>query len=207
MITRNKINQWLLDGEGPQLDFKQSITSAPKIARSIVAFANSRGGTFLVGVGDKGHIIGVDAGGEMYELEKAALKFCSPPIELGFEEYEINGKIVLIVQVDESETKPHFALDKKGKKQIFVRIADQCVVPPPFVAEVLLNGDLNGLNRSARYFQRKKELQEFLNEHKTITAAGYAKQFQTSERNAMRSLLDYMFEGAIQLQDDNSFTL
>lgn len=207
MITRSKINQWLLEGEGPLLDFKQNITSAPKIARSIVAFANSRGGTFLVGVGDKGHIIGVDAGGEMYELEKAATKYCTPPVELVFDEYEINGKTLLIVQVAESNQKPHYALDKKGNKQMFVRIADKCVAPQPFVADVLLKGDMNGLKRSSHYHHRKKELQNYLKQHKTINVAEYAKIWHTSERSATRTLLDYMFEGAIWLQDDNCFTL
>lgn len=207
MITRTKINQWLLEGEGPLLDFKQNITSAPKIARAIVAFANSRGGTFLVGVGDKGHIIGVDAGGEMYELEKAASKFCSPPIPLEFEEFEINSKTLLIAQVAESNQKPHYAIDKNGDKQIFVRIADKCVIAPPLITNTLLNGDLNGLKRSNHYQHRKKELQQYLKQNKTISCAQYAKLWHTSERSALRTLLDFMFEGAIQLQEDNLFTL
>jgi len=206
MVTRSKINQWLLEGEGPQLDFKQNITSPPKIARAIVAFANSRGGKFLVGVGDKGHVIGVESGGEMYLLEKAASQFCHPPIEIKFDEIEMNGKTLLVAYVEESQQKPHFAIDKDGQQQIYVRITDKCVVPSALINEVLLNGELNGLQRSNLYEHRKSELLQYLEEHQSITPIQYAQHWRTSERNARRSLLDFMFEGVITLQNDNLFT-
>ena len=112
----NKIQKWIADGEGPNLDFKQTITSAAKIARSIVAFANSRGGKIVVGVEDHGHIIGVDIGGEEYELLKSAREYCKPAIELEFETYEMHGKLLLIAYVEESYEKPHYAVDKKKRE-------------------------------------------------------------------------------------------
>ncbi|HRI29557.1 MAG TPA: ATP-binding protein [Chitinophagales bacterium] len=205
MLTRKTFNRWLLEGEGPLLDFKQNITSAPKIARAIVAFANSRGGKFLVGVGDKGHITGVDSGGEMYQLEKAAEQFCSPPVPITFDELEINGKTVLVAYVEESAQKPHFALDKQGQKQLFVRIADKCVAPDDLISQVLLAGDMNNLQRGFMYEQRKKELLLFLQQHKTISPQQYAQRWNTTERNARRSLLDFMFEGVITLLPNGAF--
>ncbi|QQS30628.1 MAG: ATP-binding protein [Sphingobacteriales bacterium] len=205
MVTRKQITQWLTEGEGPYQDFKQYITSPPKIARAIVAFANSRGGRFLVGVGDKGHVVGVDPDGEIYFLEQAASQYCNPPIEISYDDIEINGKTLLIAYVEESSQKPHYAIDKNGQQQIYVRIADKCVTPSPLIIEALMSGELNGLKRSSLYEQRKTELRQYLTENPSITPADYAQFWNTSERNARRSLLDFMFDGVVILQNDNAF--
>jgi predicted HTH transcriptional regulator len=44
------LEQLISKGEGVQLDFKQSINNQKKIARTLAAFANNRGGKLLVGV-------------------------------------------------------------------------------------------------------------------------------------------------------------
>ncbi len=201
MYRRNKIRQWIADGEGPTLDFKQTITSAPKIARSIVAFANSRGGKIVVGIEDHGHIIGVDVGEEQYELEKAAKKYCEPAITLEFEEYEIHGKMLLIAYVEESDAKPHYAINKKGQRKIYVRIGDECVVPSPLIEELLQRGDMNYLQRNHAYTALKFEVFEYLKQHSEITVADFMALKKCSERSAKRTLLDFLFEGALRTKD------
>jgi predicted HTH transcriptional regulator len=52
------IRKLILQGEGTTLDFKKTITSNEKIAKSLVAFANNRGGQLLIGVADDGSIKG-----------------------------------------------------------------------------------------------------------------------------------------------------
>lgn len=206
MYQRNLIQQWIKEGEGPFIDFKQSITSLPKIARSIVAFANSRGGTIVVGVEDKGHIVGVDIDEQEYVLEKAAQQFCSPPIDLAFEAYEYGHKMLLLVDVAESTDKPHLAIDKKGREKVYVRIADACVVPENWMLEILQKGDLNGLQRNNNYNHLKKALISYLRNHASINVKQYMEQFNCSERSARRALLDLLFEGVIALQNSTSMS-
>lgn len=43
------IKSLILQGEGVMLDFKKTITSTEKIAKSLVAFANNKGGKLLIG--------------------------------------------------------------------------------------------------------------------------------------------------------------
>jgi len=207
MYHRNIIRKWIADGEGPNLDFKQTITSAAKISRSIVAFANSRGGKIVVGIGDHGHIIGVDADEEMYELEKSAAKFCVPAIELEFEQYVHYGKMILIAHVVESNKKPHFAIDKKGRQKIYVRIADECVVPNKTIEKLLLDGDMNYLQRNHQYTNLKRNLLEYFTKQKTINTAQYMQLRKTTERNANRALTDLLFEGFLQKKTADSFSL
>lgn len=207
MYQRNKLKQWITDGEGPTLDFKVSITSPAKIARSIVAFANSRGGKIVVGVEDKGFITGADIGGEEYELEKAASKFCDPPIELTFEQFEAGNKSVLIAYVEESLHKPHRAIDKKGRRRIYVRVADECLVANELITNILENGDLNNLQRNAQYSQLKRDLLGFLKKNQTIDIQGYMRWKKCTEKNAQRSLLDLLFEGFLTTKDFKLYKL
>lgn len=206
---RTPLSLWLKEGEGPNLDFKVSITSRPKIARSIVAFANSRGGKIIVGVEDNGRVLGADIGGEEYELEKAAQLFCDPVIELEFEEYETSRqKMLLIAHVPESTDKPHYCIDKKGRKKLYVRIEDECVVPTPMIKEVLLSGDMNNLERNDHYYRIfKNELIGYLKKNTSISIPAYMKLKNCSERSAKRTLLDLMFEGTLQMNGNEEFLL
>ncbi|MCS4436258.1 helix-turn-helix domain-containing protein [Aquiflexum gelatinilyticum] len=120
--------------EGISMDFKQSITSAQKIAKTLVAFSNSEGGTLVIGVSDKRLIIGIDPEEEIFMIEKAAREFCDPPIhslqyeileniEIDQNKIEIE-KMVLLVHVKKSN-QLHYFKNHNGDKVIYLRNGDQ----------------------------------------------------------------------------------
>jgi predicted HTH transcriptional regulator len=111
-------------GESEQVDFKQTI-SAIKIARTLVAFANTKGGRILIGVKDDKTITGIDPEEELFVMEQAAQKYCSPPILFTYQIFEYHQKAILIIEVTESKQKPHFAIDKDNHLQIFMRVGDK----------------------------------------------------------------------------------
>lgn len=207
MHHRNQIKEWLHSGEGPNLDYKLHITAPHKIARNLVAFANSHGGYLLTGVDDSRRVLGVNVDEEQYQLDIAATRYCSPSVVLEYEPQEIGGKTLLIAYVPESRQKPHFAVDKNGQYKLFVRIKDQCVEPLPGMEKALRNGDLNWLNRNTQYLLLKRELGDYLNQHLAITVAQYASLKKCSERNAMRTLFDLILDGFLQTKDEQVFRL
>lgn len=71
MIMLHKITRLIASGESETLDFKQTISDASKIAKTLVAFANNKGGTLLIGVRDNGSISGIRSEDEKYMLELA----------------------------------------------------------------------------------------------------------------------------------------
>ena len=77
-----RILDLIKQGEGDQLDFKREISSSIRIAKSLSAFANHKGGTLLVGVNDNGTIAGVKVEEEKFMLEQAAVFFCKPETRL-----------------------------------------------------------------------------------------------------------------------------
>src|SRR5688500_8011815 len=98
----------IAEGEGQQLDFKYHISSASKIAKSLVAFANTDGGRLLIGVKDNGKIIGIESEEEIYMIELAAESYCDPPVTIEITDWKSDGKTVLEVYVPPSKEKPHF---------------------------------------------------------------------------------------------------
>ncbi|MCC6835531.1 MAG: ATP-binding protein, partial [Cytophagales bacterium] len=53
------IKKLALEGEGLHLEFKRKAAHPEKIVRELIAFANTAGGTLLIGVDDDGSIPGV----------------------------------------------------------------------------------------------------------------------------------------------------
>lgn len=119
--------------ESDTIDFKQLINSPQKLAKTLVAFANTEGGIIVIGVSDKKKIIGIDPLEEIFMVEKAISENCEPPPILQFEileTVELNErnieteKSVLLVHVKKSDKK-HFFKNENGEKSYYRRINDQ----------------------------------------------------------------------------------
>lgn len=70
------IKNLIQSGENQQLDFKFEISDSRKIAKTLVAFSNSNGGTLLIGVKDNGKIAGVRSDEEFFMVQTAAGMYC-----------------------------------------------------------------------------------------------------------------------------------
>src|SRR5690349_14024012 len=138
------LRKLILQGEGATLDFKKTITSNEKIAKSLVAFANNRGGQLLIGVADDGTIKGVKSEDEeRYMITKSAHQFCKPAIEPEFEEVYVDDKLVLVVSIPPSETKPHYALDENKKWWVYYRVKDKSLLASKIIVEVIKKSNSN----------------------------------------------------------------
>ena len=51
------VDRFIEEGEGFEIEFKRKVSSPEKIARALIAFANTKGGTILFGVDDDGSVI------------------------------------------------------------------------------------------------------------------------------------------------------
>ena len=106
-------------GEHQQLDFKHSISDSRKIARTLAAFANTDGGTLLIGVKDNGNVSGVNSDEEYYMLEGAAQMYCKPEVKFKVTRWDINNKVVLEVFVKSDRKNLYKAQDKNGKWKVY----------------------------------------------------------------------------------------
>lgn len=129
IINKKSYIQKLIDaGEGLKLDFKFEVSDAAKIARSLVAFANTEGGKLLIGVKDNGNISGVRSEEEFYMLQNAAERYCKPEVSFISKEWNIGGKKVLEISIPKSEIIPHKAPDINGIYKVYTRYQDQNIL-------------------------------------------------------------------------------
>ena len=117
----------LPEGENTYQDFKHTISDYHKIARSLVAFANKNSGSLLIGVDDKGGVIGCEARSEYYRLVDVLEHYCQPRPEVECIVHEEEGKEVLEIRVREGAFKPYASKHKSGKWHIYLRVEDRCV--------------------------------------------------------------------------------
>lgn len=118
-------------GEHQQQDFKFIISDARKIARSLSAFANTDGGRLLIGVKDNGKIAGVRNEEEIYMIEAAAMHYCYPEVQFEAIPHKIEGRQVLEIIIQPSESKPIYAIDENKKQWAFVRVDDENILASP----------------------------------------------------------------------------
>jgi len=193
------IRKLILEGEGVTQDFKKRITSCEKIAKTMVSFANNKGGRLLIGVSDDGSISGVKSEDEeKYMITRAAHFYCKPALEPKFEEVYIEDKIVLIAEIIKSELKPHYALGEDKKWWVYIRVKDKSVLASKIVIEVLKReNNENGV--FLEYSSKEKALLEYLDEHERITSREFSIMLNLSRRRTHRILVNLVLSGIIRL--------
>lgn len=110
--------------EGKTLEFKRDISSSQGLVRTIISFANTAGGTIVIGVEDKNHyVVGIE---EPISVEEALANIISDSIEPQIiPEIDIipwRNTYLLVVHVYPSSNRPHF-LKKTGKSDgVYIRV-------------------------------------------------------------------------------------
>lgn len=109
--------------EGKTLEFKRELSSPDGALKTIVAFANTAGGTLLVGVENgNGHVRGVSHPLDLEErLASLITDHISPQLIPDIEVLPWRGTQVLAVQVYPSPRRPHH-LKREGATGVYVRV-------------------------------------------------------------------------------------
>lgn len=192
------IKNLILQGEGVCLDFKKTITNNEKIAKSLVAFANNKGGKLLIGVADDGSIVGVKSEDEeRYMILKSAHQFCKPAIEPNFEEIYIDNKLILVVTISESDVKPHYALDDQKKWWAYIRIQDKSVLASRIILEVLKQ-DQKNTGVLISYSENEKKLLEYLEINGKISLKELSKLLRCSFKKAQKIIVNLILTDVIK---------
>lgn len=192
------IRRLILQGEGTTLDFKKTITNNEKIAKSLVAFANNQGGQLLIGVADDGTIKGVKSEDEeKYMINKSAHQFCKPALEPEFEEVYVDDKLVLVVKIAASNTKPHYALDENKKWWVYYRVNDKSILASKILVDVIKKGKSTSGNL-IKYSEQEQKLFEHLRSEGRITLKQFSKLTRSSYRQAQKILVSLIISGVIR---------
>ncbi len=98
------------NGEDSYTQFKLNVTNHDKLAGELVAFSNARGGLLIIGVDDKGSIIGLEDD-DIRRLNQLIGNVINanviPPIYPLVKIENIEHKKILVIEVDEGSNKPY----------------------------------------------------------------------------------------------------
>jgi predicted HTH transcriptional regulator len=198
------------EGEGLRIEFKRLIHSAPKIARSITAFANTSGGVILIGVDDDRRIVGIHSEKETLQVIEEALKFHIEPkpcIEVRIEEFK--RRMVLLVDIPESPERPHFHVERLIRRDTGKRSVERRVFIRDGSHNKAASEDRIELMLSSRepvrvsFTDRERRLLDWLNDHDRITAESFADNACIPIREARRILVSLVRSGALRLESIN----
>lgn len=194
-----QVKQMIWEGESVNLDFKRTITSCEKIAKTMVSFANNKGGRLFIGVADDGTIKGVKSEDEeKYMIERAATFYAKPMLEPIFEEIYFDEKLVLVVDIPKSDQKPHYALGDDKKWWVYIRVKDKSVLASKIVVDVLRK-EYQEEGVLINFSSKEKALLEYLEANERITLKEYSAMLNLSRRRASRIMVDLILTGVIRI--------
>lgn len=169
------LENWILQGEHQQQDFKYAITDSRKIAKSLVAFANTDGGRLLIGVKDNGAIVGVADEEEVYMIEAAAQMYCKPPVEYTVHTHRTRtNKTVLEIHIEKSTERPHLAQDNSKKWWAYLRKDDENILASKVQLEVWKK-EKGSKGTLIRYSKAQETILNYLKENEPCTLSEIAK--------------------------------
>ncbi len=104
-------------------EFKATLPDTHGIAKYIVCLANTDGGQLIIGVSDKGEILGLDdLDKSMLSVDDVAYHRCHPPITVIQETVSIDNKTVLIINIPKGNQRPYHT----DSGQYYIRASNRC---------------------------------------------------------------------------------
>lgn len=152
---------------------------------------------------DNGQIAGVKSDEEIYMVEQAASMYCRPEQKVKFEIFCVEGKNVLLADVQEAEVKPVQAPDENGHWKVFFRVADENVLASGMHVKALKHKSENGSGALLQFSEHERELLHYLDEHGGITLQGFAKLAHASRFAAEDAVVKLLEMGVVKLSYHN----
>jgi predicted HTH transcriptional regulator len=212
MLTRipamdyRDVNRLIEEGEGFEIEFKRKVTSPEKIARALIAFANTKGGHILFGVDDDGSVVGVESEkSEVDLISNAGLTFCLPEIVPHIDIVPFNGKDVIVAYVHESADKPHYftgpgnGLSGDDETKVFIRVNDKTVMASREVVKILRDERPDAPPMRIEIGDNEKRLFRYLDAHERITTKEFSNLVNISEQRASRILVSLVRAGVLRI--------
>lgn len=199
-----ELKQRISKGEGVQLDFKFRIDDQRKIARTLVAFANSQGGSLLIGVKDNGKIAGVNPEEEYHMIEGASSMFTTPEVKFESKTWKEGHHFVLEIVVGKSEVK-HKAHDDDGRLRSYVRVDDHTLLGNK-ILEKIWRLEKYGVNRPESFDEDTLQLIQTIRELQPVTISKLYRSLSLSKSKVDGIVSVLVFWGVIKMEMSESGT-
>lgn len=184
----------LARGEGTRREFKRTLPRDDKVARTLCAFGNTRGGLLLVGITDRKRVHGVHRADDVAgEIERIARHDVEPALVIELQIVDVNGPRVVACSAPLSKDRPHAVLRTSGAHEVVVRVgASNRRADGPTLRALRRQG-----GRRARLSPLDERILAWVARHAatsphpggTATVARFARQHNVSERRAAKAFV------------------
>jgi len=189
-------------GENLHCEFKLMFSSHEKIAKEIIAFANTSGGYLLIGIDDDKRIIGVNS--EKAEIElllETAEKYCEPPISLVISNVDLLGRDIIIAYVSPSTNKPHRLQDYQkfdiNISQVYIRVKDKSILASKEMVRILRANSDSLMLKKYSPGNLEKMAFDMLAKKETLSVNELCEAANVSYRRASRTLVKLVRVGLL----------
>jgi predicted HTH transcriptional regulator len=181
-------------GESSRVEFKRKLPRDERAARTLCAFANTRGGLLLVGITDRGRVHGVHHADEVTAtLERISHQWIEPELEVELQVLEVDGPRVVACSVPCSKVRPHALLLPDGERRFLVRVgaSNRPADGPTLRALKVAKRSTRGLTPFERAVLEWVGAQAHKSSHPggTATVARFARGANVGEARARRSFV------------------
>ena len=194
----NYIKNLITKGEHQQQDFKYEISDSRKIARSLVAFANTDGGRLLVGVKDNGAIAGADPNEEFYMIQAAAQMYSKPEVAFESKSWNVEGKTVLEITVPKSKNRPHSAPNDEKRWRVYIRVQDKNILANSVLLKVW-KGQKRKIGTLIEYSEAEKAVLSYLEKNETATINKICSLAQTTRKKSEYLIVNLILTGIVEI--------
>lgn len=200
------IHDLIDEGEHQQQDFKFEISDARKIAKTLVAFANTEGGRLLIGVKDNGKISGIKSEEEYYMIDGAASIYCKPEIPFISFHRVAEGKNILEVIIKPSEEKPHYARDEENRWRAYHRVNDQNFLAD-YIQLQVWKREKRDRGTFIEYSENEKKVLEILHNEELTNIITLKERTAIRKKTLQQILINLVSLRAITMEfiDENTF--
>ena len=194
-MKRRDLIDLIEEGENLNCEFKRKFSTPEKIAKEMIAFANTTGGYILFGIDDNRSVYGVESEKTETELiSDTAQNYCEPPLEIHIEYMELYGKEIVIVVIPESQNKPHRIQDYQknfdiNKAVVMIRVADKSIQASKEMIRIMRAQSENLHLKKYTLGPNERIVFEYLHRNEKISVKELSNLINISERRASRTLV------------------
>jgi predicted HTH transcriptional regulator len=192
-----ELRKMIARGEGATLEFKRKATFPEKVVREMIAFANTRGGTLLVGVNDDGGLTGLKFPADESHVIHDALKKCKPALVYTETFISIgSSRTIIRYDIPESLKKPHTLKVSSDTIEAYVRLDDKSLKASREMTEIVRRTQKKK-DIQFHYGEPEQQLMSYLDKHPHITLSAFMalsglKRFYASRKLVVLVLADVL---------------
>ncbi|MCS7004281.1 MAG: ATP-binding protein [Cytophagales bacterium] len=201
-LPLSELKRLVRGGENTEVEFKHKVADPLKIAKEVVAFANTKGGWLLLGVNDDKTIPGLKFPDEERASLEEELSMRCPQIKYKVWRTPItSSRDVLAFQIFESPQKPIFLWYNLRRKtgKAYYRVHDKSVQISKEMRKILQIRTHQRPQKPVRYGENEKVALQYVAQHHKINKFELASTAHISEEQAAEILITLTVNSILEI--------